>query len=153
KVAIPKGWKKSFGRNPDFQLILEKEEDVIFVSGLENLANPEEILEETLNEQKQAAKVKELRRDKIKVGGVEATLVRQDLTARNLTRDVWITVFKDQGIVYRIFGVSPKNKSSTLEADYQALLKSFTILGERKDWLAQLEGKPARTAFLGGLAS
>jgi hypothetical protein len=153
KAAVPKGWTRMPSRDSEFQLILQKDEDQMLISGVEDIATPEEVLAELMAAQKGRAKVKELRRAKVKVAGVEATLVRLDIRFGKDSRDVWMTVFQNQGIIYRVFGVGAKSKSSTLEADYQALLGSFAFVGERKDWLASREGKPARTAFLAGLAS
>ena len=75
------------------------------------------------------------------MGGVEATRVRLEAMQEQVGT-LWITVFQKQGIVYRIFGGGPNEKTSTLDTEYQALLNSFAFLAERKDWLLSREGKP-----------
>jgi hypothetical protein len=63
------------------------------------------------------------------------------------------TVFTHQGVAYRVIGVHGTGGFAPFEKEYQSILASFGFLGERKEWLERFEGKPTRTAFLGGLAS
>jgi hypothetical protein len=154
KLTYPKNWKKLFSPGRDFQLILELGEQVILVGGEESGLPAEDALGQFLSSLKFGDKgSKEHQREKRKVGGAAAILVRLDVDDGKQVKDVWVTLFEYHGITYRVLGVGPKGKAPNLEKDYQAVLDTFSFLGERKEWLAANLGTPARTAFLAGLAS
>jgi hypothetical protein len=150
----PKGWVRIKNPADFYQISLIKVGNFVGVSGVETDATAEAILKTIEDGQKQQAETyRSLGKAHAKVAGIRALQVRGLLKREGLTMTMIATIFAHQGCAYRIIGVHVAGDFASFEEDYQSILTSFAFLGERKDWLERFEGKPARTAFLGGLCS
>jgi tetratricopeptide (TPR) repeat protein len=154
RLTYPNSWTPFKPPTDFFQLALRRGPDAVLVSGLETRATLEDVLELAEEEQKMRAdSIKELSRKEIKLGGERALLVKLEVKQAGVRLMMSLTVCVHQGIVYRLIGVRGGPNVGMFNQDYESILDSFSFLADRKDWLAQFEGKPARTALLGGLAS
>lgn len=154
KLVYPKGYAKSRAGGDLFQLSLSRLGNFIAISGLETEAGVEEIVQSIEDGQRQSAEsFKSLGRAMVPVAGVRAMQLRGTTKREGISMTFLGTVFTHQGVAYRVIGVHATGPFAQFEKEYQSILTSFAFLGDRKDWLERFEGKPARTAFLGGLAS
>lgn len=153
RLRYPPEWRRI--RAPEFfQLGLAKNNDIIMVGGGETDAGVESILESIREEQDaRFDHLKELSRKQITAGGEKGTLVVLDVRNQGVKMNVHVAVFTHQGIAYRVVGVRVVGDRQEFEKDLLSIIESFEYVAERKEWLARAEGKPARTALLGGLIS
>jgi hypothetical protein len=153
RLTYPAGWEKLRSPNDAFQLVIGRRGSVIMVGGNETSGTREELLDEFVAGAKtRADSLREVARKEVTVAGEKA--VRVELNARRQgVKSVWfVTLFTHQGVGYQVVGIRTV-ADATFERDYASVLESFAFLRERKEWLAKYEGRPRRTALLGGLAS
>lgn len=97
-------------------------------------------------------KRKELVREDRKLASEACVFQKLDVVVNGIAATVYETLLVHQGIAYRLVAFGTEDSKAFLD-DCDAWLKSFEFLGDRKEWLDQLEGKPARSALAGGLVS
>jgi tetratricopeptide (TPR) repeat protein len=92
-------------------------------------------------------------REERTVAGERAVMLRLEFAEAGIRGTTLVTLFTHQGLLYRVVGVRALGRAADFEAVYNGILGSFAFLAERTEWLERFEGKPARTALLGGLLS
>lgn len=154
KITYPRGWNKIKQPNELFQAAIARNACAILISATETNSTREEMNATYETEQKLHAEyMKVLRRQEIAVAGEKATVVELEAREEGIVRLILFTTFTHQGIAYRFVGVRTLGKIKEFKEDYYSVLDSVEFLKDRKEWLAKYEGKPARTALLGGQAS
>ncbi len=154
RLTYPYTWRKINPPDEAIQLVLRRGTDIILVWATESNVSLEEIAEAVELEQKMRTETyKELSRKEIKVGGEKALTIQFEAKNAGVKATGYATVFVHQGITYRVVGVRVLGEAKQFEKDYFSILDEFSYPAERKEWLAKFEGKPGRTALLGGLAS
>jgi tetratricopeptide (TPR) repeat protein len=154
KLTYPPGWRRIKPPNENIQLAIQRRYRLIMVTAGESRATLEEVLENYQEGLKlHGDAVKELSRKNAKVAGEKALTVTLEMRESGLKMNVVNTVFVHQGIAYQVLGIRQPGADQEYDAAYASVLENFEFLTERKEWLAKLEGQPARTALLGGLVS
>lgn len=154
KIRYPKTWKKMRPPDETIQLAVQRGGHIIMVTGSETNSSLEELLESAEEGSRMMYEdTKELGRKERKVAGERAVHVTMSVRNEGIKFAFHLTIFTHQGIAYRVVGLHFAARAGDFDDDYDAVLDSFTFLSERKEWLAKYEGKPARTALLGGLAT
>lgn len=154
RVSYPRAWSRARAVEGKFQLGLTSNGNFIGILGGETPATPEAILRTIELEQKSVLEeFKPMGRVELKVSGERALQMRAQCRQQGIAMTMYCTVFSHQGIAYRVVGVHGTGRRDEFEKDYFFILDRFEFLAERKGWIERFVGKPARTAFLGGLGS
>ena len=153
RVGYPRQFRKIQSVEETFQLTVSNDNNVIMVSGLEAPSTSESLataIEQhwKLMEDESTA----FTRKEIRVAEERAILLTAHLKKDGVRFIGHAVFFAHQGIAYQIIGVCPPGEARDFQADFEAVTDSIEFLGDRKEWIDKFEGKPARTALLGGLA-
>jgi tetratricopeptide (TPR) repeat protein len=154
KLSYPTGWSTFKPPEEFIQLAIGYGTSVIMFCGLETNSTVEEVIEVVEAELRlRAESVKEIFRQDTRVAGERAMRIQTEARMTGLKFIMTLTAFTHQGFAYRVIGVRRAGSDTDFDKVYDSILKEFSFLEERKEWLAKFEGKPARTALLGGLVS
>jgi tetratricopeptide (TPR) repeat protein len=154
KVSFPPSWRRLRPPNELIDLAVSSMGQSIFVSAFETEATIESMVADYKQEQEMTAEsIQEVSRRELEVAGARAMEIRFRMKHSGLQFNAWLTVFTHQGIAYRIIGTQVIGDAAGFQRIYEGFLESFSFLADRKEWLERFQGKPARTALLGGRAS
>ncbi len=154
KICYPRTWQRTRPPDQHVEFAIQRGVSRIVVFGAEAEIAPEQLREEFRSEVKTTSdSVKEISRTSRKMGGEPAETTVFEVRRAGVRAKAHVTVFTRQGMAYRIIWMHLADATPEFARDHESILDSFAFLEERKEWLTKQQGKPARTALLGGLAS
>jgi hypothetical protein len=152
RVSYPFPWTAAPAPAEAFLLTLTHNGNLIGVIAGETSSTLDAVIDAIEEDRKlNVDRYTKLSREDTKVAGEPAIRLVGDVRTQGISMRFYAVVFAHQGIVYRVIGGHATGDRDAFERDFQEVLASFKFLRERTEWLEKYQGKPARTALLGGL--